>query len=260
MNAGVLSQMGENGLLHPVAYFAKRITPAKYYYEIYDKEFLAIICYFEKWRPELENTGLPVKVLTDHKELEYFMTTKKLTPRQVRWAKFLSEFNFVISYQSGKKNDKVDTLTRKLNKRPTENKNKQQKHCMHVLLPPNWINQLAELQPIEESEGDNQINFDTDSNASDKTSLLPEQVIESNWHNKLYSKICLYLANLKRLDKSKVYLKGPRVKNGLLMKENQLWVANKNQLQLEVIKEIYNQSATTWSHQKNLQSISSRSS
>ena len=64
---------------------------------------------------------MPVKVLTDHKGLEYFMTTKKLTPRQARWAEFLSKFNFVVTYQSEKKNDKADALTRKPNERPISN-------------------------------------------------------------------------------------------------------------------------------------------
>ena len=137
MNAGVLSQIGEDGLLHPVAYFSRKIAPVKCHYKIYNKELLAIICCFKKWRLELENTGLPVKVLTNLKGLEYFMTTKKLTPRQVRWAKFLSEFNFVISYQSGKKNNKANALTRKPNKRPTEDKDEQRQHHMRVLLPPN---------------------------------------------------------------------------------------------------------------------------
>ena len=84
VNASVLSQMGDDGLLHPMAYFLRRIVPAKCHYKIYDKELLAIIHCFKKWRPELEGTGLPVKVLIDHKGLEYFMTTKKLTPQQVR--------------------------------------------------------------------------------------------------------------------------------------------------------------------------------
>ena len=108
--------MGEDGLLHPVAYFLRRMALVECHYEIYDKKLLTIIQCFEEWRPELEGTGLPVKVLIDHKGLEYFMTTKKLTPRQVRWAEFLLEFNFVISYQSGKKNNKANTLTRKPNK------------------------------------------------------------------------------------------------------------------------------------------------
>ena len=121
VNVGMLSQLDDEGVLHPVAYFSRKMAPVKCNYKIYDKELLTIIWCFEEWRPELKGTGLPVKVFTDHKGLEYFMSTKKLTLRQVRWAEFLSEFNFVISYQNGKKNDKADALTRKPNKRPTNN-------------------------------------------------------------------------------------------------------------------------------------------
>ena len=81
VNAGVLLQIGDDGLLHPVVYFSRRMAPAECYYKIYDKELLAIIRCFKKWRPELKGTGLPVKVLTNHKGLKYFMTIKKLTPR-----------------------------------------------------------------------------------------------------------------------------------------------------------------------------------
>ena len=71
-----------------------------------------------------------MKVLTDYKGLEYFMTTKKLTPRQARWAEFLSEYNFIISYQSGKKNEKADALTRKPNERPINEDNEKLEHRM----------------------------------------------------------------------------------------------------------------------------------
>ena len=108
VSSRVLSQLGDNGLLHPVVFFSKNLNPAECNYEIYDKELLAIIRSFEQWRPDLEGTGVPVKVITDHKSLEYFMTTKKLTRRQARWAKFLSAFNFVISYTPGKENQKAD--------------------------------------------------------------------------------------------------------------------------------------------------------
>ena len=37
------SQLGENGLLHPIAFFSKNLNPAECNYEIYDKELLAII-------------------------------------------------------------------------------------------------------------------------------------------------------------------------------------------------------------------------
>ena len=74
-------------------------------------------------------------------------------------------------------------------------------------------------------------------------SLLSKRVRKSNWNNELCSKIRSYLANPKGLDKSNAYLKGLKVKNRLLMKGNWLWIANKSQLQLEVIKKIHNQPA-----------------
>ena len=48
VNVGVLSQMGNDGLLHPMAYFSRRMASAKCYYEIYDKELLAIIRCFKE--------------------------------------------------------------------------------------------------------------------------------------------------------------------------------------------------------------------
>ena len=63
--AGVLSQKhGE--VLKPVAYFSKKMTPAKCNYMIYDKELLAIVKSFKTWRPELANVNEPVRALTDH--------------------------------------------------------------------------------------------------------------------------------------------------------------------------------------------------
>ena len=44
---GILSQYNKNGVLHPIVYFLKRLNPAEYNYEIYDKELLAIIRYFK---------------------------------------------------------------------------------------------------------------------------------------------------------------------------------------------------------------------
>ena len=111
VSSGVLFELGKDGLLHPVVFFSKNLNLVECNYEIYDKELLAIIQYFEQWRPELEATGVPIKVITDHKSLEYFITIKKLSKRQVHWAKFLSEFNFVISYTSSRETGKADLLT-----------------------------------------------------------------------------------------------------------------------------------------------------
>lgn len=80
------------------------MSPVEYNYKIYDKELLTIIKAFEEWRPELAGTdlGRPIKVLSDHRSLEYFITTKQLNRRQARWSEFLLEFHFQIEYRSGK--------------------------------------------------------------------------------------------------------------------------------------------------------------
>ena len=52
-------------------------------------------------------------VYTDHRNLEYFNTTKILNHRQARWAEILSDFDFVITYCPGDKNGKADALSRK---------------------------------------------------------------------------------------------------------------------------------------------------
>jgi hypothetical protein len=80
---GVLSQYNKNGELRPVAFLSQKLAPAESNYEIYDKELLAIIRCFKQWRPELKGSLFPIRVLTDHKNLQYFMTIKQLTQRQI---------------------------------------------------------------------------------------------------------------------------------------------------------------------------------
>jgi hypothetical protein len=78
VSAGVLSQYDDEGILHPVTFFSKKHSPAECNYEIYDKELMAIVHAFDEWRPELQSVINPIRVLSDHKNLEYFTTTKLL--------------------------------------------------------------------------------------------------------------------------------------------------------------------------------------
>ena len=137
--AGVMSQHDEEGQLKPVAYFSTKMSPAECNYEIYDKELLAIIRAFELWRPELEGTEQPVTVVSDHKNLEYFMTTKLLSRRQARWSEFLSRFNFKITYRAGTLNRRADALTRQSNKRlsPTQKEARRAYQWQTMLKPEN---------------------------------------------------------------------------------------------------------------------------
>jgi len=52
-----------------------------------------------------------IVVFTNHKNLEYFNTTRLLNRRQSRWVEILSQFNFKIVYCPGEKNGKADALS-----------------------------------------------------------------------------------------------------------------------------------------------------
>lgn len=66
----------------------------------------------EEWRHWLEGAEQSFLVWTDHKNLEYLHTAKRLNSRQARWALLFTRFNFTISYQPGSKNVKPDALSR----------------------------------------------------------------------------------------------------------------------------------------------------
>ena len=67
----VLSQQGEDGYLHPCAYWSSKMSPAKHNYDIYDKELLSIVLAFQDWRVYLEDSLHWVQVILDEKILEY---------------------------------------------------------------------------------------------------------------------------------------------------------------------------------------------
>ena len=74
---------------------------------------LAIIRAMEEWRHFLEGAEHKFEVWTDHKNLEYFMSAKKLNRRQARWSLFLARFDFVLHHRPGKSMGKPDALSRR---------------------------------------------------------------------------------------------------------------------------------------------------
>ena len=77
---GVLSQYDEEGELYLYAYFLKKNSPAKYNYEIHNKELLAIIRYLEEWDSKLQSVK-DFTILINYKNLEYFIKVYRLIKR-----------------------------------------------------------------------------------------------------------------------------------------------------------------------------------
>ena len=114
----ILSQKQDDGKLHPNAFLSRSMTPAERNYDIYDKEMLAIVKALQEWRRYLQGAKHPIKILTDHKNLEYFKSPKILNPRQMRWADLISHYDFIISYRPGTQAGKPDALSRRPDHRP----------------------------------------------------------------------------------------------------------------------------------------------
>ncbi|GLB36639.1 putative retrotransposable element tf2 155 kda protein type 1-like [Lyophyllum shimeji] len=111
----VLSQQSpEDEKWHPVAFYSKSLNAVERNYEIHDKEMLAIIRALEEWRHFLEGARHKVGIYTDHKNLQYFLTAKKLNRRQARWSLYLANFDFVLHHRPGRSMGKPDALSRRL--------------------------------------------------------------------------------------------------------------------------------------------------
>ena len=87
-----------NTEVHPIAFHSRTFTPPKLNYDVHDKELLTIFEAFKIWCHYLEGSPTPIDMMMDHKNLEYFSSTKLLTHHQVHWSEFLCQFNLTIRF------------------------------------------------------------------------------------------------------------------------------------------------------------------
>jgi len=139
--SGVLSQYGDDGLLHPVAYFSKKMNVHEANYEIHDKELLAVINCLKEWDAELRSVP-NFTVITDHKNLEYFMKPRQLNDRQMRWSLILGRYQMVISYRPGKLNERADALSRREQDMPEGASDERLQHRYMQLLKPVTVDEI----------------------------------------------------------------------------------------------------------------------
>ena len=110
---GVLSVKCKDDLWRPVAFISKALNETERNYKIHNKEMLGVIWCLESWRHFLEGARVKFEIWTDHKNLEYFMTSQNLNRRQARWALYLSRFDFTLKHVPGTKMGKADGLSRR---------------------------------------------------------------------------------------------------------------------------------------------------
>ncbi|KAG9447517.1 hypothetical protein H6P81_013645 [Aristolochia fimbriata] len=103
---GVLEQEG-----HPIAFERRKLNETEQRYIVQEREMTAIVHCLRTWRHYLLGSRFVVK--TDNVPSSYFLTQKKLSPKQARWQDFLAEFDMELEYKTSKTNSLVDALSRK---------------------------------------------------------------------------------------------------------------------------------------------------
>jgi len=153
----VLSQQGNDNKWHPVAFMSKKFNDVELNYQIHDKELMAIVLACQEWKVYLEGSKFPIVCYTDHKNLTFFLTTKELNRRQVRWWEKLSTFDLQIQYKPGSENARADALSR----RPDHLKDiKPVSHAVLKLGEDDTIRVNRQLAPILRIGGDNNLEKD----------------------------------------------------------------------------------------------------
>ncbi|CAN6562571.1 unnamed protein product [Malus baccata var. baccata] len=99
-----------NKLPHVIYYASRTLNDAQLNYSTTEKELLAIVFAFEKFRSYL--VGSQVIVFSDHAALRYLMTKKDAKPRLIRWILLLQEFDLEVRDKKGSDNVVADHLSR----------------------------------------------------------------------------------------------------------------------------------------------------
>ena len=85
--------------MHVIYYTSRILNNTQLNYATTEKEILAVIFAFEKFRSYL--LGSKVIMYTDHATLKYLMNKKDSKPRLIRWVLLFQEFNIEIRDNKG---------------------------------------------------------------------------------------------------------------------------------------------------------------
>ncbi|KAL0729919.1 hypothetical protein Bca4012_026012 [Brassica carinata] len=107
---GAVLGQKKDGKTHVIYYASQTLNDAQMRYATTEKEMLAIVFAFEKFRSYL--VGSKVIVYTDHAALRHLLAKKDAKPRLLRWILLLQEFDLEIRDKPGIENGVADHLSR----------------------------------------------------------------------------------------------------------------------------------------------------
>ena len=94
-----------------IAYASRQLKKHEQNYPTHDLELAAVVFALRIWRHYFY--GVPCRIFTDHKSLQYLFTQKELNIRQRRWIELIKDYECTIEHHPGKANVVVDALSRR---------------------------------------------------------------------------------------------------------------------------------------------------
>jgi len=198
------------------------MSSAECNYKIYDKELLIIIRAFEHWWFKLKLTDISIKMFIDHQALISLMKDKELSKHQIRWVQKLADFNFKIMYQSDKQNIKINALTRRADFMPRDFNDEHVQYQRTTILTLNWM-KIVDLKKNNNQSIYKQV---LDANEIDENCTLLREVIARD-----------------EAQYEDIKLKNCWTQNEILFHDSQLWVSFNKLLQMNLIREVHDQSS-----------------
>nr|GFA82898.1 reverse transcriptase domain-containing protein [Tanacetum cinerariifolium] len=107
---GAVLRQRKSKHFQPIHYASKTMPEAQIHYTMTEREMLAVVYAFEKFRPYLVLSKSIV--YTDHSALKYLLNKQDAKPRLLRWVLLLQEFDITILDKKGSENLTADHLSR----------------------------------------------------------------------------------------------------------------------------------------------------
>ena len=106
----MVSHTDDDGNEKPIAFASKKLNTTQRGWSIIEKESYAAMWALQKYRHWL--FGAQIVIHSDHNPITYLTEASPKSPKLMRWALAIQEYNVRFCYKPGKHNTAADCLSR----------------------------------------------------------------------------------------------------------------------------------------------------